>query len=160
MSRPLSLAAKQSIAAPETGEVWLVLLTITHSTLPAPIRLVRNTKDVVSRGDTYTALPFDVVFPEEREDQLPQVTLRIDNVSREIGQAMRSIKGKGPAVRLEVVLASSLDTLEAGPVDCVLKERDIDAGSVSGTLGAEDMLNEPFPGDRFLPATFAGLFDV
>jgi hypothetical protein len=160
MSRDLSSPMKSAIAAPETGEVALPLLTITHATLAQPIRVVSNTVDITSRGDLYIAWPFDVVWPDDREDQLPRVRLRIDNVDSSIGNALRSIRGRGPNVRLEVVLASSPDTIEAGPIDVVLKERDIDAGSVSGTLGAEDLLNEPFPADLFAPDKFAGLFDA
>lgn len=160
MSRNLSATMKSAIAAPETGEVALPLLTITHATLAQPIRVVSNMVDIVSRGNLYTAWPFDVVFPEDREDQLPQVRLRLDNIDASIGKALRAIRGRGPNVRLEAVLASSPDTVEAGPIDVVLKERDIDAGVVSGVLGAEDLLNEPFPADLFTPDKFAGLYDA
>jgi hypothetical protein len=155
-----SAPAMAAMTAPETGEVFLPLLTITHSTLPQPIRVVRNLTDVVSRGNTYTAFPFQITWPQDREDQLPQVSLAIDNVDRTIGLALRSIRGRGPNVRLEVVLASSPDTLEGGPLDVVLKERDIDAATVGGVLGVEDLLNEPFPADTFAPDKFPALYDA
>ena len=39
MSRDLSLTAKQAINAPETGEAFIILLTIDHPSLSAPIRV-------------------------------------------------------------------------------------------------------------------------
>jgi len=75
MPRTLSNAALASMNAQATGEVWLVLLTLSHPTLATPIRLVNNNEDVVSRGSTFLAFPFEVELPGEDPDQPPKAML-------------------------------------------------------------------------------------
>lgn len=61
-------------------------------------------------------------------------------------------------VTLSLVMASTPDTIEAGPFTFNLREVEYDAEFVSGNLLFEDILNEPFPADSFTPARFPGLF--
>src|SRR5579885_2175455 len=90
VSRALSLAARQAVNAQETGEVFLLLLTLDHDELAAPIRVVNNTVDIVSRGNTYIAYPFQLELPAEDADQISSVRLSIDNVDRTIVQSLRA----------------------------------------------------------------------
>ena len=48
--------ARAALHAPETDEVFLVLLTIDHTDMAAPIRVCNNTVDVTSREDVWNAL--------------------------------------------------------------------------------------------------------
>jgi hypothetical protein len=156
--RPLSSTARASIFAQETAEVWLFLLTITHPQLDQTLRFVNNLTDIVSRGQTYLGGPFELVLPDEvDEDQPPRVSISIDNVDRTIVEALRSISG-APAITLEIILASSPDTVEAGPFDFTLRDATGDAVAVTGTLAFEDLLSEPYPAGTFSPANFPGLF--
>lgn len=157
MSRTLSPAAVQAITAQETGEVFLLLLTIDHPDLAQPIRVVRNGEDVTSRGNTYSACAFDVALPDERSDRPPRVQLVLDNVDRAITQALRPLTSP-PTVTLEVVLASSPDTVEAGPYEFTVRNVVYDAHVVTAELAYEDVLNLRFPADRFTPNLFPGLF--
>ena len=157
MPRTLSSTAKQAIFAQETGEVFLMLITISHAALSPSLRFVGNTQDVVSRGDTYLGWPFRIALPAEFDDQLPTVQLQIDNVDRRIMEGVRALTS-APAVTLEVVLASAPDTVEAGPFAFTLKAADYDALVISGTLAFEDVLNEPYPQYAFTPGSFPGLF--
>lgn len=158
MSRTLSTLAKQAIYMQETSEVFLLLVTITHATLPVPIRVVNNTQDCVSRGNTFTALPFGFVLPGEREDQIPMSRLWVDNVDREIVQAVRNATGAAPQVLAEIVLASQPDTLEAAFDGFSLKNALYDALTVSGDLAMEDVLNENYPEGTFTPNLFKSIF--
>jgi hypothetical protein len=157
MPRVLSAAALRASYSQETGEVFLVLLTISHASLATPLRFVNNMTNIVAGGQTYVAFPFDIALPDEREDQLPRVTLTIDNVDRQIVQALRGLKTP-PTVTLNVVLASTPDTVEAGPFDFTLKSGEYDALVVTGTLAFEDVLSEPYPADAFSPQWFPGIF--
>jgi hypothetical protein len=153
----LSLVALQAALAQETGQVFLTCLTISHATLPTPIRLVNDKVDLVRAAGTFIAFPFEIALPEQRDDQLPQVELVIDNVDRSISQAIRNLTSP-PTITLEVVLASSPNTLESGPHTLTLLDVSYDAQEVRGRLGFEDVLNEPFPKDSFTPKDFPGLF--
>ena len=66
----------------------LVLLEISHTDplqLAEVIRCVNNKVAITSNGNEYIAFPFEIVLPDSKSDSPPQATLRIDNVSREIG---------------------------------------------------------------------------
>lgn len=160
MSRNVSATFVQSVNAQETNQVFLVLLLIDHSSLTEPIRIVNNFEDISSNGATYIGCPFAITFPSDLEDQLPAVTLSIDNVDRQIVAAVRNIDPTdGPATsEISVVLASSPDTIEVGPMSLTLREVSYDAALVTGTMQPEDILNEPYPGDIFSPGFYPGLF--
>lgn len=165
MSRALSTVARRALAGEETGEVFLLLLTITNVGLAFPIRLVNDTQDLTRTRmvdgfpveETFLACPFQITLPEDREDELGRVTLAVDNVDRNIVAALRTVASV-PAVSLEVVLASSPTTVEAGPFAFSLRDCTYDAFTVSGTLMFEDLLNEAYPTDTMNPAMFPSLF--
>jgi hypothetical protein len=101
---------------------------------------------------------FDVSLPEESPDQVPKVTLTIDNVDRSITDAVRTISGR-VKVTMEVVLASNPDAVEAGPFEFYLLSCVYDSDKVSGTLGFEDdALNTAFPKDTYTPSNSPGIF--
>jgi Domain of unknown function (DUF1833) len=156
---PISLTppAVKALTAQETGEGFLHLVTIAHPSLVPSLYFVDNTVDIVSRGNTYLGWPFQVALPDEREDALPQVQLRIDNVDRRIMEGIRALTTT-PIVTMEVVLASSPDTVERGPFSFRLAGVEYDALVITGTLAPEDVLNEPAMQYSFTPALFPGLF--
>lgn len=156
--RALSTAAKRALMAEETGEVFLPLLTISNLGDAQPtLRFVHNTEDIVSRGENYLACPFQMTLPEEREDQLAQVQIVIDNVDRSIVVALRKLQTVARVV-LEIVLASSPDVLEAGPFNFSLRDANYDVLTVTGTVMFEDVLNTRYPKDLFTPANTPGLY--
>ncbi len=111
MPRTVSLAAIQGAMAAETGEVYLVLLEIDHTTLGTPLRFVNNDADVTSGGNVYTAYPFMPVLPDDQDSREPTAEIRIDNVSRELIDEIRSIADP-LTMTLSVVLESSPSTIE------------------------------------------------
>ena len=162
MSRTVSSAFKAAVAAQQTGEAVLVLLTIDHEDLsysggPGPIYLTSDSVNTVSRGNTHLPFPFQIALPDEREDRPPVSQLIIDNVSREIIPTIRSLTS-APTITLELVLASDPETVEAGPFVFTLKDATYDLLTIAGRLGYEDILNERWPIDDFTPASHPGLF--
>ena len=73
--------------------------------------MVNNTVAVVSGGETYSAFPFEISLPSQLEDAPPRARIRIDNISREIGQAIRDMTSAAD-VTIEVVRADDPDTIE------------------------------------------------
>lgn len=159
MSRTHSAAVLAAIYARETDEVELKLLTIDHPDMVTPIRVVADQVDVVSRGDTYTAFPFALAAPPQREGELPQSELIIDNVSRLLTETVRSITTPA-TMTLEVVLASDPDTLIAGPWAFEMRQTRINVQTIRAALQFEPILEEPFPAGRFTPTLFAGIFNA
>lgn len=155
--RTLSTAATQSLADEDTGEVWLVLLSLSHPDLGEPLRVVNNTEDIVSGGHTFYALPFDLELPDDGPE--PGVArLRIDNVSREIVTLVRSIVAP-PTVTIDVVLADQPDTSELTITHLTLREVRYSAAHVMGTLYFEDVATEAVA-ELITPARFPGLFTL
>ena len=155
--RTTSSALRVAVTAQQTGEVFLVLLEIDHADMAAPIRVVNDQIGVMSGGVLYSPFPFQVQLPDELGDNMPYVTLRIDNVDRQIVTAIRQLTS-APTVDISVVLASDPDTVEAGPFSFSITQVSYDASAVSATLSYEDVLKEPIPGDRFTPTNTPGVF--
>lgn len=142
MPRTLSNTALGSMHSQSTSEVWLVLLTISHPTLAVPIRLVNNNEDVVSRGNTFIAFPFEIELPGEDPEQPPKAMLRIDNVDRRVVQTIRSITAP-PTITLEVILASAPNNVEVSFTNMTLRNAQFDVSTVSGELTFDSIYTEP-----------------
>lgn len=157
---PRSLSTRMLIAAmaSETGEALTTLITLSHSSFVTPIRVNDSGADLTSRGNVFQNFPFEANYPRDTEEAPPLVTLTICNVSREIVQALRPIAGDRVEATFEVVLADTPDVVEYGPLNFELKSVTYDAFVVEGSLGYEDLLNEPFPADTMTPPRFEGLF--
>jgi hypothetical protein len=160
MARSLSVAALQALYSEESGEAFIMLLTLSHPTWPEVIRVSSDSVDTMSRGLKFTAFPFDIKLPNDDDRQPPAATLEIDNVSRDIVMGVRAIPptSKPIQVKIEIVLASSPDTVEIAYTDFLLRDVQYDAYKVTGTLRWDDVLAEPFPGDQVTPATQPGVF--
>jgi hypothetical protein len=139
--------------AMSSREVYAMYL----ASLFTPIRVVNNTRPVVSEGKQYVAFPFQIQLPDERDDRVTGVTLRIDNVDRSIVTALRQVTTE-LSVSLSVVLDSDPDVVEVGPYLFSLKRANYDANAVSGELEYEDILREPMPGHTFTPSFFPAIF--
>lgn len=158
MPRTLSSRAMRAAMVRETGECLAVLLTLSHPAFAAPIRVTNVGSDVTSRGDLFQNFPFTPSFPRDTGDAPPLVNLTVCNVTREIVNQLRPIVDQRVQVLIEVVLSDTPDTVEYGPLNFELRDVKYDAFVVEGSLGFEDVLNEPFPGDEMNPTTFPGLF--
>ncbi len=157
MARSVSQAVKQAVNAPETAETFIILLTIDHADLAQPIRVSSDAVDTVSRGDTFVAFPFDLSLPDDTDARLPRARLRIDNIDRQVVQAVRSITS-APSVLIEIVMASDPETVEVSFPDFQMREIGYDAVTVEGSLTLEEIEGEPYPARIFSPADFPGLF--
>jgi hypothetical protein len=139
-----------------SDQAFLVLLTVTHPDLPDPIRVVRNRKQIVSRGNTFLAFPFEVELPTDGSDA-PQAQITVSNVSRRIGKALEALVTP-PNCLIELVLASTPDTVERAWDQFLLTEASWDAFNLTGTISRRTYWDEPWPRKRVTPAGFPGLF--
>jgi hypothetical protein len=157
VSRNVSATARAAIYAAQTDAVFLQLIEIDHEDLEDPLRFVNNTESVVHGGNTYLPFPFRIDLPDEKEDTITNATLTIDNVDRQIVTAVRTL-ATAPTITWKLVLASSPDTVEAGPFEFVLRNVRYSLYTVSGELVYEDRLNLEIPKLKFTPEYFGGLF--
>lgn len=157
MSRPVSPQAMQALNAPETGEAFLILLTLSHTDLAAPLRVSSDHIDTESRGDTFLAFPFELTLPDDEDNKSPRARLVIDNVDRSIVRAVRQLTSS-PTVLIEIVRAADPDTVEARFEDFRFTNISYDSQVVEGDLTIEDFTSEPYPAASFSPSLFPGLF--
>lgn len=158
MARTFSQTWTDAMYASETGECPLCILEISGGGLASTIRLVNNTEDIISNGNTYTAFPFMIELPPEETDQKPPSSrIQIDNVSRDYIQEIRELTS-APTVKAAFVLSSDPDTVEAGWWEFTLHNVSYDRNIISGDLGYEKILDELFPSGRMSPARFPGLY--
>ena len=158
MSNALSAAALLAIFAQQTGEVFLLLVSISHTDMGSTIRVVANNENVVHGGNTYNAFPFEINLPDEDPERIARPALKICNVNREIVAAFRAL-GSAATVEMTIVLASSPDTIERGPFEYLARHITYDASAVTVQLAHEDVLNEPIPGDSINPEEYPGAFE-
>lgn len=155
MTLTTALATEQAIAQ-HADDPFLVLLTLGHPTLTQPERFVRNRIQLTSRGNLYKASHFEVELPGDGEEA-PRASITVANVSRRIGQAMQTLVTP-PSCVIELVLASTPDTVERVWSGLDLLEATWDAFTVRGTLTRATNWDEPWPFIRVTPARFPGLF--
>lgn len=154
-----SADGRASLYAAQTDEIWLQLLTIEHADLATPIRLVNNTEDIVSDGQTFTAWSFPAILPAQNDGELPTVELALDNVTREFTATVRSLSTPFTITK-EIIRASDPDTIEAGPYVYESRTARITDRTLRIEVGTESIMNEPFPEATYTPTTNPALFDA
>jgi hypothetical protein len=152
----VSSTFKAALFGQQTGEALLVLLAIDHDDMASTLYVVNNTENITSNAQEYIAFPFETKLPDFSQG-IPKAQLTISNVDRQIVQTIRSITSK-PTVTLSVVLSSTPDTIEYGPLDFEMDNVQWNVFVVTGTLSFENIHDEPYGGDRFTPNMFPGLF--
>lgn len=165
-TRNLSNAAKLAMYAQQTREAFIMLVSINHSSFTQPIRVssdpteilpIAGERGTVSRGEEYVFAPFSIMLPQQDDTGIARSSVSIDNVDRRIVAAVR--EANGPLdVTIEIVLASSPDTVEVSAPNFRMDRVSYDALTVSGDISVEYFELEPFPARRFTPADFPGLF--
>jgi hypothetical protein len=166
VSRTNSFRAITASNASETGEIWLVCLTIRHPQIVpgGALYLVNDFADMqrhvmvngVSTLVTFVGYPFQLILPDDDPDTASRVQLKVDNVDRQIVQAVRGLNGP-PKADVEVVLATTPDTVEVGHYDLTMRAATFDALYVEAELTIEQIFVEPVA-LLMTPERFPGMF--
>lgn len=165
--RTLSLNFREAMHAQQTDVVPIVLLLIEHPDLDEPVRLSSDPTTriedspplygTVSQGETWLFLPFQLVWPDEKDDAAPVQKLQIENIDRGLVTLLRNTIT--PAlVQAFIVLSNALDDVEIEGAPFDLTSADYDANTITMTLNIDALAVEPFPSGSFTPAAFPGLF--
>jgi len=166
--RTVSTNFRAAAYAQNTDEVPVLLVTMDHVNLTAPIRVSTDNADTfdfedetvrgtVSVGDEFVYYPMQIVLPDDSENSVPSASLTIDNTDLRIMREIRQMTDS-PTIKMQVVLASSPDTIEAGFENFKFDTIDADALTINGKLSLDHFYKEPFPGTSMLPSNFPGIF--
>lgn len=168
MSRATAIAARAALEDPASPDALLAFLTIRHPALPAPLRIVSDVMDYVQGGDTYIGIPFGFKLLSD-DESVPRTQLRLSNVDRQIGQALRAMTGRAE-VQLQLMSTADFDLgtdprVEIGSAAVIygfqhfaLVNASVTATEVTGELILQDYSVEPWPNVRATQDRLPGLF--
>lgn len=173
--RSMSLNAREETNASVSSDDGVFLLTFTHPALPNPVRLSSDATELLqenpriygtrSRGEEYLFLPMQAQIPSDQEEQAPRCRLVLDNVVAEDDDGTTTsasdlvkLSPLPPRLKIEVVLLSNPDQVEASAPDLFVINATYDAGTVTMDISVDDQTAEPFPALSFTPGTFPTLF--
>lgn len=153
----LSATAIHEAYAEHSRVAWHILLDITHADLTGPLRLVNSRTDVVSNGNTYSSFPFDIVLPDADGETPQKASLKIDNINREIYEAIWALN-PSPTVAISVVTSSQPDVIEYRTGRLYLNSVTADEMVIEGDLTPIRYSLETWPAGVVNPARFPGLW--
>ena len=169
----LSQSAVRAMFASETPEAVILLVTITNPATPTtPIRLADGytgrlaslTTDaeiiygVTSNSKDYLFLPMQIALPGEEEAGAAQCSLILNFVTPEAIELIRTHLTSPVSVQIDLVLASSPNTVEATFTGFKITNVTYNADQITFNLNMVSLSREPFPCFTFTPANFPGLF--
>ena len=159
MARTLPTTIVEAMNAASTDEAFLVLLTLSHSTFSTQ-RVVNNTQDIVSNGETFSRFPFAMVAPPDTDEFQPRIQVTALDVVGELVTDMRSISGsrERASCTITVIAASDPDTALAEWSEFEVVGVDYNAEGLRFELVVESFLSEPYPSGTMGPADFSGIF--
>lgn len=149
---------KTLTAATSAREVVLELLEIDQELLQEPIRLVNDNLDFTCAGHLYTACAFRLSWPPDTDGQVPQAQLEIDNVGRELVEPIQATQGLLRATAtLRNAIRSQPEIIQR-EITMDLSGVHVDQQVVSGSMGYDNMLDQPAVMVRHTPSNSPGLF--
>lgn len=159
MARSLPTTIIEAMNAATTSEAFLVLLEISHSLFDTQ-RVVNNTQDIVSNGNTYSRFPFAMVAPPDSDEFQPRIQVIALDAIGELVTDMRAIAGSRERAQcvVTIIAASDPDTALAQWSEFEVINANYDAETLRFDLVVESFLSEPYPADTMNPADFPGLF--
>jgi len=154
--RALSPELLAQLYGQESNDPFLMLVQISHPSITT-IRLVNNTQDVISNGETFMAFPLKIVLPPDDSEKSRTVRLEIDNASLEFIDELRSIT-TALDVTIQMVLASTPNTVQVELTELKLRGITYDKNTISGTLVIDNFLKQELASEKYTSTKYRGLF--
>ena len=108
-------------------------------------------------GETWFARGMTLKLPADFSDGEPTGTLTLDNVLRDLIDAIRSTSSS-PDIQVDFVSISDPATVQHGPFLFRVLSAPYRDLTVELQLGIDDFLNDAFPGFRFDPRNTPGAY--
>lgn len=167
----MSASALEALFASETDKDLILLVTVYNPDNPTQevLRICDGftqrisetdtdvTYGVVSNSKQFTFIPVEITLPDESEGSSPRCSITFHDVTRYIMPIARTISSR-PRVKLELVLSSSPNTVEATFDSFYITNFSYTADKVVAELNMINYDIEPFPQYSFSPVYFPGLF--
>lgn len=157
-------AMLEACASAPSNEIIYYTIEMHHPAFEVPIRLVQGNDDIKARLEKdaprnageiveFIGAPWDLTLPSIEEDQVPEIQLTFDNVSREINQNISAAVKQGEPVK--IIFRPYLDSaLEYGPQMNPPIEMEISSATANNyqiqiSANVEDVFHAAFPLKRY-----------
>lgn len=158
MTRSYSSAYKSTLSSVSAQEAPLVLLEIDHPLLTVPVRVINDTQDLVSNGNTFIACPFRCILPDDYESQLPKAKLAVDNVGQDLMYWIETSNGgQGSTVKFMQIMRSRPDLIE-WQITMNLYNVNVTMQEVTADLGFDNLFSRPAICIQYRPDNSSGIF--
>lgn len=158
MARAYSSQYKSTLAQVSAPEAPFILLEINHENLASPIRVINDTQNLVSNGNTYVGYPFKFILPTDYENQLPKAKIAIDNIGRDLMNWIESSGGAaGATIRFMQIMRSRPNQIE-WEITMSLYNVQVNPMEITAELGFENLFAKPAISIQYRPETSIGLF--
>lgn len=142
-----------------SDDALLWLLTFRDYTSGLVLRAVNNLEEVTSRTFRYQPFPFELTLPPDDGDRFQTLSLTFPNAGRELMQLIRKYApDQPPLVKIELVLANSLDTVEKTIDFLTMTNASYDALAVTITLAPANIFQRKTCQATYNSTEFPGLF--
>jgi hypothetical protein len=153
----MSIAAIRQAQDENSNQPFLVLLTFYLAPATTDVRIVNNTLDIVSRGQTFIGCPFAIALPDGTDQIATGAEIEVDNVDTRMWQGVRALS-EAPLVKVEVVLSTAPNTVLVDTDGLRLREVTATRATLRGKLVPDSIWQAGFPAHEFDPRQFQGLF--
>lgn len=158
MPRAYSAEYKSTLASTSAPESPIILLEITHSGLTTPIRVVNDNSNITSNGNEFLACAFRCALPDDFENQLPKISLAVDNIGKEMMYWIEtSDGGYGAKAHFMQIMRSRPDQIE-WEMTVGLSNVKATASEIAGDLGFDNIFTRPAITMRYDPTISPGIF--
>lgn len=155
MSNSVSSEMKAQMFGQNSDDPFLTLVTLQGQTFTA--RLVNNSVDITSRGNTFTAFPMKITLPVDDGQTARSFAIEFDNASLLLINSLRSVTGTID-VTIEMVLASMPDVVQFSFEDLIVTSVNYNASKISATIMMDNFLAVEMTSERYTPSGYPGLF--
>ncbi len=155
MANELSTELKAQIFAQESADPFLTLLTLTGPNFV--YRLVNNSKDIVSNGQTYFAFPMKVRMPSDDGESVREFQIEFDNASLLLIAALRTVTDPIEC-QIDMILASMPDVVQITVTDLLIRSIVYDDKRVAAKIVLDNFLSVAVTSERYTPLAYPGMF--
>ena len=161
----LSQAIQEAYAAAPTDEIVYHTLEFNHPLFPGPVRVVQGFDEITAGTppEVWQAVPFDLKLPTLTNTGPPQLSITLDNVSRDLMRAIdvATESGEQVTVTYRAFLKSNLGQAQNNP-PMVLSIVTINATptTITATASLSNFTNKRWPRLIYRDEDYPGLSAV
>lgn len=135
----------------------LVLLRLAHPSIDTAY-VVNDTRNWVIGATTWVGLPFRFTLPND-DAQAPQARIELDNVGRELTQALEALPPGGALQATFYLVSRDSPTVVQYEFGAPLSGVQVTTTTVTAVVGTDDELRMPAVALRYDQTTAPGLFE-